>query len=64
MAYVFFSSPCPTCKGGKERGKKPAVGANTDIFPYVLTYLQAEYDALDAFTPPALLRTPLEVSKY
>jgi len=47
-----------------ERGKKPAVGANTDIFPYVLTYLQAEYDALDAFTPPALLRTPLEVSKY
>jgi len=36
----------------------------TSFLPYLLTYLQAEYDALDAFTPPALLRTPLEVSKY
>ena len=26
-------------------------------------YSQGEYDALDAFTPPALLRTPLEVSQ-
>ena len=27
-------------------------------------YTQDEYDALDAFTPPALLRTPLEVSTH